>query len=507
MTQGEAEVAPARRRIPWRFVLLGGVLVAGAVVVVSLWVTRRARQQHQAAVRQLLAVLDHDYQTCILGEPAPDAELGKRIALAGLTGQLTYERAKDCADVAQAARAPLVEDAPDLSELGYDFVLEPGLPPDFGVCAHIERARAAAQTLGVESRPADCAEHLDPLAVTVDGGRDEVAAFAIDGELIDQVVDLEPPAERYLVRRTRDGSSWETSPPLTTSLPLVMSKQDVFGVKTDEHATRYALLDGGDWHLGAKLPDGGRIVAGRHVGSGWTLLDEWDDSPHVVRVDEKMDHVLETVPIPALHGRWTSEAPRIGTVEKDGSVIAYALEKDDRRHLVFEAHRIAAGAKPAPLSVLTFDHGKVHLEAHRCGPYVILPGIAVIVTPDGGKSFKALPGGERVELKAFDCTTDHLFTVSAHAFASCDHERCIDAPFPLMPHASLQLGVSAIGDRPRVLVAYRQHVVLFDADPKTARLSFARAWSRNDDERDNERPIFLIDGTWFTLPYDRLVDL
>lgn len=504
MTEGEAEVAQARRRIPWRFVLVGAVLVAVAVVAVSLWMAKR---EHLAAVRQLLAVLDHDYQTCILGEPAPDDELGNRIAIAGLTGQLTYERAKHCTELAQAARAPLVEDAPDLSKLGDDFVLEPAMPPDFGVCSHIESARTVAQTLGVESRPADCAEHLEPLAVTVDGGRNEVTAFALDGELVEQVVELEPPPERYLVRRTRDGKSWETSTPLTTSLPLVMSKRDVFGVKTDERAPRYALLDGGDWHLGAKLPDGGRIVAGRHVGSGWNLLAEWDDSPYVVRVDDKMDHVLETVPVAALHGRWTADAPRVGTVDEDGTVIAFAVKKDDHRHLVFEAHRIAAGAKPDAPIVLTFDHGKVKLEAHRCGPYVILPGVAVIVTPDAGKSFKALPGGERVELEAVDCTSEHLFTAGAHTLWSCDHERCVDAPLPVMPHASLRLGVSASGDRPRVLVAYRQHVVLFEGDPKTARLSFARAWSRSDDERNIDEPIFLIDGTWFRLPYDRLVDL
>ena len=494
MTEGQVEL---RRRVPWRFVLPAIAAVAVVAVIVSVMTTRGAKRHREAAVRQLLGVLDHDYEQCILGA-AGSAELGKRIEIAGLTGQLTYERARACGELAYAARdklTPLRDDEPDLSAFWNDDAINPGSPPGFGVCDHIEKARSLAEGFGVKSPPPGCVEAFKPLAATVEGDQKAQRMIVTDGELVEELLDTDLPSERYSVRRTREGTSWKTSPPLITTLPLVITKTAVLGVKRNEQVARYALLDGDSWHVGAKLADGGRTVQARRVGSGWTLLDEWDDSPYVVRLDDKLDRVIATTAIPALHGRWTWDAPRVGMIDDDGSVVAFAV-KSDKRHVDLEAHRVPPGGTAMLSTEMKFDGVRPDAQAFRCLSYLVVPGVAV-VGPDGSL-FKALPGGDRVEATRVDCTADHLFAAGAHTFSSCDHDRCVTAPLPAMARESFKLDVSAHGQAARVLLLYREYAVMLDADPATAKLTFAKAWTW--DTYLAFGAAFLIEGTWFTLP-------
>jgi hypothetical protein len=444
-----------------------------------------------------LAVLDHDYQKCVLGEPAPDAELGKHIEIAGLTGQLTYERARACGELAYAARDrlhPLRDDDPDLSPFWNDDAINPGSPPDFDVCSHVETARRIADGLGVKSPAVACGEAFKPLAVTVDGEQATLRTIVSDGELVEERWNDLAKMDASLVRRTRDGQTWDTSPPLTTTVALQIGKSGVFGFARVKDEVRYALLDGDAWHVGAKVVDGGVPVARRRIASGWTLLEEQADTPAVVRLDDKMDHVLSVTPIPALRGRWSYDAPGMGIIEDDGSVVAFAV-KYDKQQVELEAHRVPPGGKPVLSTEMKFDGVRPDAEAFRCLSYVVVPGVAV-VAPDGSL-FKALPGGDHVEATRVDCTADHLFAAGAHTFSSCDHQRCVTAPLPVMARESFKLDVSAHGAGARLLLVYPKYAVMLDADAATAKLAFASAWTW--DKYVAYGAAFLIDGTWFKL--------
>ena len=130
--------------------------------------------------------------------------------------------------------------------------------------------------------------------------------------------------------------------------------------------------------------------------------------------------------------------------------------------------------------------------------YVVIDGVGVVASSDGGLSFKTLTNSERVDGRTRACFDDHLYTASEHGVTTCDRARCITRPLPVMRKGPLNMDLELHEHKPRLLVTTNGFAMLFDMPVDSADLTLVSEWRWH---------VFSIvasvriDGTWFVLPF------
>jgi hypothetical protein len=224
-----------------------------------------------------------------------------------------------------------------------------------------------------------------------------------------------------------------------------------------------------------------------------------DDTPLVVHTDALMDRV-ETVPLTALANRWTSEAHYAALFDDAGDAALVRIETMPD-HLVVESHFVPAGGKPQPPATLTVPGNAKDFEVARCRAgatwYVVLGGIAALVTTDGGKTLTRIAGSELSRGGELACTADHLYIANERQFTACDHAACItqDIRFPHGDEVSLDLEMR--GDRPQLFVVVPNAYAAMLLEPRGPKgpLAATSLWRWTSPLYDE--PLVRIDGLWF----------
>lgn len=315
----------------------------GAVVRSEL----RLRTRRAEAIANAVQILDREYQTCALGTPTRDEQLGQLATVAELTGHLTAPRVRACMARAKTELGALI------IQRGQDHTLDKfsraaddiddGITSrdGLGLCEQISRVRKIARDLGMKGGEPDCTSNFETLDPTFEGSEDAPSAVAHGSELL---IDFRHKGtSTHVLRRTLDGVSWMEAAPLN-GWPLVISRGGVFSASRAEAVSHYQVLEGLTWHSGAsRLP--GRPQRARHTRTGWTLINDDDDGLTVVRLDDRMDHILEVTPLPALKDLQSYPVEMFGFVDAESNAIAIRLAAS-ADHVDFVAHRVASGTNP-----------------------------------------------------------------------------------------------------------------------------------------------------------------
>jgi hypothetical protein len=489
----------------WLYCGIAFLFVATGVVA-GVGTELRLRKRRAEAIANAVEILDRDYQTCTLGTPVRDDQLGQRAILAELAGRLTEESVRACRARSTTALDALNNSRDDdhtLDEFRTSAIITDGgytSPQGFGVCDQIRQVRKIARDLGMKSGEPSCTSHFDTLAPTF--AADEVVSPVAHGDEL--VIDFTlRGTEIHVLRWTRDGVSWKETAPLS-GWPLPISRAGVFGISRVEDVARYQLLTNMKWHAGARVLHGEPQRA-RLTRAGWTLINEDDDGATVVRLDDRMDRILETTSIPALKARWSYRSyrsylvDRLGFIDAEGNATAIRVA-DSADHIDFEAHRVAVGGKPELVASIKLDGKKNRAQAVTCQTatmmYVVIGEVGVVASSDGGMSFKTLANSEDVDVKTFTCAGDHLYAAGVRGVTTCDRTQCRTAPLPFIRRGSLRMDLQIHDQKPQLLVTTNGFALLFDVSLDSPDLTLASAWAWHD---YSVVASVRIDGTWFVL--------
>jgi hypothetical protein len=476
------------------------VLVASAALVTSFVLQRKYDSDQRDAVRQILSIVDTGYVACVLGAPVRDSELGPKLLEAEMTGALTVSRVRACGELAEQKLAPLEglrrEMKPRLDTF-WDTTYFNTQEHDFGVCFHLERMRSAAGALGVAALPPQCAVKLE----TLEPVQSQLSVKTIEHDLGDALVLDEPMGSfgdgRRIVRRTKDGTTWTTSEPVTTLHDLEVSAGGVWAY-VDGHI---ALLDGERWTQGVAFPtDASRAVDYLRTDSGWTLLWPTTHDALVWRLDPTMTKVLAATPIPALHEKRTGEAI-LGTVAADGTTGALLLRRTPEA-VEIEAHVMHPDGKvDAPRITRLPSRGAVQaweVSTATCRvrgvSYIAIKNAGTVVTRDGGVTFTVLRGGDAMFPAAIACSDQRLLATGNGHLLVCDHAECRSQRIPHRSGREFTTQLAMEGESARILVTDADRTAVFRVDPGSADPVFVRAWRWNGVDIP---ALVRADGAWF----------
>lgn len=510
MKDADAEpsnIPPSRR---WRLysaiaclVLLGGLI--------ALLLSERSRTKRRLAnVRELLAIVDSEYQRCALGDVPPPAELGRRELNARVIGNLTPLRAHACAEIAENKLAGLRHLEDDDDKLGSFFL--PIYTSDsiygVGICEHVHSQRKWARELGVDVVVPSCALNLPQLEPTLTRDEDvlQIAhlrgdAIALDVSSLRASSDMNHPGTDHVLRRTLDGKTWEESPPLRALDQLHVASDGIHAfayafAKAKEDA-RYHVYDGATWHVGRLVADGGFLEAFKRTESGWTIVSG-GDAPAVVRLDPEMDHVIEDVPIRALAGRWGYDVKHAAMIDDVGNVSAVRIAASGSAVEV-ESHFVPLGAQPKAPTIVKIDRNPTDMTAAHCSSgstgFVAISGVATLVSTDSGRSFSQIPGGHLVGPGLAVCTARHLYVANDRSFTACDHARCVTQSIAVPGTRPLKLDLQLRGDQPLLLVTLDGLAALLAPRVDTGELAPVSIWRWNYVMPFD--PLVRIEGSWF----------
>jgi hypothetical protein len=470
----------------------------GAVVGTEL----RLRKRRAEAIANAVQILDREYQTCTLGTPARDAQLGQLAMVAELTGHLTASRVRACmaratADLGALNIARGDDHTLDAFSRATDDISDGFTSPDgLGLCEQISRVRRIARDLGTKGVAPDCASHFATLAPTFEVSEGASTTVVQGRELLIDVT--LPGTNTHVLRRTLDGVSWTEAAPLN-GWSLDISRGGVFAASRDEAVAHYQVLEGLTWHAGTSVH--GRPRRARHTRTGWTLINDDGDGVTVMRLDDRMDHILETTPIPALRDPRTYPVKRVGFIDAEGNAIAIRVA-GSADHVDFEAHRVAVGGKPTLVTSLKLADHKDLEHASTCQTettmYVVIDGVGVVASSDGGLSFKTLANSGGVDARRVACVDDRLYTASVHGVTTCDRARCSTRPLPVMRKGPLRMDLELRDHKPQLLVTTNGFAMLFDLPVDSAELTLVSEWSWHD---FSTVASVRIDGTWFVLSF------
>jgi len=440
--------------------LVGPVVVAVIVCAGLLFVIPRSDQRSRlAAARELWPAIDTRLQECVFGRKVRSAELGRYEIMAEVTGEVDLARVASCAELSRTEHFELIVNAGEQADLAFWFPRLIDHAPGsggFGLCAHLAQLREAARGLGLDAPAPDCDPHLEALpgiiaqdeATSVHAYRDRVALVRRD----------EDGASR--VSRTRDGKTWEVSSPENLRHTYVTTDMDVFGLVLEHGAVHYAILDGGNWHHGARV-DGAGIRAYRRTTDGWTIVaaDPETDAPLVLHLDPMMDHVMSRTIIPERRLPRSSYKTSGGALfgpQGDVGALAVTLDGD---HVSIEEHGVTPDGQLVRTRTTQLPSTASVTRTHLCHGatthYLILEDVGTFVTSNASLAFTELRNGKVRGPMEVDCTDAHLFIASEGDFASCDDRRCEHIALPLPRSVDARIGLNVRGEQPEILATYQ----------------------------------------------------
>ena len=510
MNDASAEPASIRPSRRWPlYVAIACFVLAGALV--ALLLSERSRTKRRLTnVRELLAVVDEEYQRCALGEVPPTAELGRRELNARVIGKLMPRRARACAEIVANKLEPMrhLEDEDDKLRSFFSPIYVSESVYGVGICDHVQSQRKWAKELGADVVVPECALNLPLLEPTLTRDEDELQVAHLRGDTVILDVsslhvssDMEHPGADHMLRRTVDGKAWDESPPLRTLDQLHVAADGVHAfayafAKAKEDA-RYHVYDGASWHVGTLVVDGGFLEAFKRTESGWTIVTG-GDAPAVVRLDPAMDHVIEQVPIRALAGRWGYDVPHAVMIDDAGNVAAIRVGASGSA-VELESHFVPAGAKPESPTVVKIDRNPTNMTTARCRcdsvEFVAISGVATLVSQDSGRSFSPIPGGHLVDSGLAVCTDRHFYVANDHAFTACDLDRCVTQDVAAPGTRPLKIDLQLHGEQPLLLVTLDGLAALLAPRGDTGELAPVSVWRWNYVMPFD--PLLRIDGTWF----------
>lgn len=487
----------------WRYGFVAVVITGGAVAAIFLLARGRSHRRTEE-LRQLLPIVDGDYQKCVLGEEPPLAELARREASAWATGITTVGRARSCAEIVKSKLEPLAHLEKEDTALG--SLLMPPLVSEasfgVGLCEHVRNVRQHAKEVGGDLPLPDCDLKLPKLEPTVQSHEgDRYRAHLAGDKLALDVRHVTLADTTHVLRRTTDGETWDESAPLQTNddLHFGAGTDAVFALafaRKNEDA-RYHVFDGKQWHVGTLAVGDGSFEGYAKTTGGWTVVTR-DDTPLVLRLDVLMDKV-EQVSLTALAHRWESDAAYTALVDNAGNAAMVRVDAA-ADHVQVESYFVPVGGKRQQPTTLTLDGHVKDLDVSRCHAgatsYVVIGGVAALVTTDGGKTLTRIAGGELTSGGLIECDAQHLYIANEHQFTACDHKTCMTQDIAF-PRGDVYLDLEMRGDRPQLFVVIPDAYAAMILEPRgpKGQLDATSLWRWTSPMFDE--PLVRIDGLWF----------
>jgi hypothetical protein len=502
-------IRPKRR---WRlYALIACLAVAGGLVAV-LRSERNRTERRLANVRELLVIVDQEYQRCTLGDVPQPAELSRRELNARVTGKLTPRRARACAEIVASKLERLSHLEHEDDKLGSFFlpVYVSNSLYGVGLCEHVAAKRTWAKELGADVVVPNCSLELSLLEPTLTPDEVEQQTTHLRGDSVAldvwssrSSIGMKPPGTDHVLRRTKDGKTWDESPPLRTVDDLHVASDgthafaDAYANANANAKPRYHVYDGKGWHVGAFVADGGFREAFKRTESGWTIVTAGDE-PAVVRLDPGMDHVLEKTPIRGLAGRWDYDVKHAAMIDDAGNVATVTVAARGNAVEV-DSHFVPVGARSEQTTILKIDRNPANVTVRHCRSgtteFVAIGGVATLVSTDSGRSFTQIPGGHLVDFGLAVCTGQHLYVASDRAFTACDLDRCVTQDVAVPGTRPLKLDLEMRGEQPLLLVTLDGLAVLLAPRAETGELAPISIWRWNYVMPFD--PLVRVDGIWF----------
>lgn len=502
-----------RRRLPWVWGVVA-VALAGALGTAALfrWQARRARAAMLADVERAHEELGR----CLLGARVPDAELGRRVMEAEVTGAIDRARVARCGEALErAARALEREHDREVPR----FLPEPSGVPDaddrHGVCAALARARSELAARRGRPRPSiTCRPALDELApTTAEADGEDHRRWTDGGDLYLDVVSDDSRLPTHQLRRSRDGGSWEElAAPAGHWQPHWSGEGGwTYGFVGGADSARYHVLDGTSWRAGAPAR-AGREIAWRRTDSGWTIvLERKDGGAEVVWLDPWMERVAAVRAVPGLRrGPGADGTPLLAAVDARGDAIVFQLTTSAAGAARLEAHPVSrAGGSRAPVvEPLEVDGAaqQAGLVSCRAGEttYLVLSRRAAMVST-AEAPLAVIARADLPAPRALACAGGRLSFTDGRRLARCDASACGVEAVPLAagalgsaPSDPLAMDLADEAGRLRLLVAARRRAYLLE-DGATPGLRLARIWSWDGDRHHRQAPTLRLGGSWFLL--------